>query len=104
MEVSLYMVLDQKTSVTSYTDYHGSHGYGFRRYGGWGTGHATTSYNEYDYTQGTMVLDVFDSGSKELVWQAIASGTVEEKPSRRDKTIPRSINLLMSKFPIEPMA
>lgn len=37
MAVSLYIVVDQKTSTTAYTSYYGGGGYGYGRYrGGWG--------------------------------------------------------------------
>jgi hypothetical protein len=102
MDISLYIVLNQKTSISAYTDYYGSLGYGYYRYGGWGMGHARTTYTEYEYTEGTLVMDVFDSGTKNQIWQAVATGTVEENPARRDKTIPKSVNALMSKFPVVP--
>ena len=103
MEITLFVVLDQKTSVRSYTDYYGSRGYGYWRYGGWGMGYATTTYHESDFTEGTLVLNVFDSGTKGQIWQAIARGTVNENPARRDRTIPRAVHTLMNNFPVEPI-
>jgi hypothetical protein len=100
----LFVVLDQKTSVSSYTDYYGSGGYVYRRYGGWGTGHARTVFTENDYTEGTLVMDAFDSGTKDQIWQAVASGMVAEDPNKRDRNIPVSVNKLMSKSPVEPLA
>jgi hypothetical protein len=65
MDVSLFLVVDQKTSVSSYTNYYGG-GYGaYRRYGyGWGMGYANTTYTENDYLEGTLVMDAFDGQSK----------------------------------------
>lgn len=104
MTLSLYLVIDQKTSVTGYTNYYGGAGMGYRRGGGgWGMGHSTTNYTENDYLEGTMVLDVFDGQSKEQVWQAVGVGTVQEKPEKREKSIPKSVKKLMKKFPIEPV-
>ena len=101
MAVSLFIVLNQKTSVTAYTDYYGSGGYGYRRYGGgWGYGYSTTTYNESDYTEGTLVLDVFDSSTKDQVWQGVATSTVSEDPAKREKTIPKKVEALMAKFPV----
>ena len=50
--VSLYLVFEQKTSVTAYNNYYG--GYGGYRYGGWGwgMGYGTTTYQESDYLVG----------------------------------------------------
>ena len=104
MAVSLFVVIDQKTSTTAYTDYYGSGYRGYRRYrGGWGYGHATTTYTENDYLEGTIVMDVFDGESKDQVWQGIAKATVAEDPERREKTIPKNITALMNKFPVQPV-
>jgi len=104
MTLSLYLVIDQKTSITGYTNYYGGAGMGYRRGGGgWGMGHSTTNYTENDYLEGTMVLDVFDGNSKDQIWQAVGVGTVTEKPEKREKSIPKSVNKLMKKFPIKPV-
>ena len=101
MAVSLFIVVDQKTSVTAYTDYYGSGGYGYRRYGGgWGYGYSTTTYSESDYLQGTLVMDVFDTTSKDQVWQGVATSTVTEDPSKRETSIPKKVAALMKEFPV----
>lgn len=101
MAVSLFIVLNPKTSVTAYSNYYGSGGYGYRRYGGgWGYGHATTTYTENDYIEGTLVMDVFDTSTKEQIWQGVARGTVTENPDKRETSIPKGISALMKKFPV----
>ncbi|MCK4880797.1 MAG: DUF4136 domain-containing protein [Bacteroidales bacterium] len=103
MEVSLFIVVDQKTSVTAYTNYYGGRYGGYNRYmGGWGYGYANTTYTESDYLEGTLIMDVFDGETKNQVWQAIATGTVTENPAKREKTIPASVQALMRKFPVHP--
>lgn len=101
LEVSLFLVIDQKTSVSAYTDYYGG-GYGaYRRYGyGWGMGYATTTYSESDYLEGTLVMDAFDGESKNQVWQGVAKSTIDENPAKRETSIPKKIGLLMAKFPV----
>ena len=106
MAITLFLVADQKTSVTAYTNYYGGgRGYGRygRGYGGWGGGYSSTSYTESDYIQGTLVVDVFDNASGDMVWQAIATGTIQEKPAKREKSIPKSVAALMKEFPIGPI-
>ncbi|GGF47153.1 hypothetical protein GCM10011339_39600 [Echinicola rosea] len=102
-KIALYVVLDQKTSTTAYTDFMGGYGYGPRW--GWGMGagnvSATTTYSNDDYTEGTLVVDMYDSDSDKLVWQGILTSTVTEKPEKRDKTIPKNIKKLMKKFPVD---
>jgi len=102
IEITLYLVLEQKTSTTGYTNYYGGHYSGYRRGSwGWGNGYASTSYSQSDYIKGTLVMDVFDAKTKKLIWQSVASGTVKEDPKKREKAIPKTVNKMMKKFPIK---
>jgi len=103
MDISLYIVVSKETSTTAYTSYMGGgFGRGYRG-GAWGGGYATTSYSENDYLQGTLVIDVYDPKSKKLIWEAVATGTINEKPQKREKSIPKAVKKLMKKFPVEPV-
>jgi len=105
--VSIYIVIENKTSTTAYTNYNGGMGYGMGRgwgmgYGGMGMGSSTTTYSENDYKEGTFVIDMYDESSKNLVWQGVITGTIKEKPQKREKSIPKKMAKLMKKFPIKP--
>lgn len=105
LAITLYLVLEQKTSTTAYTNYYGGGG-GYGRYGrggwGWGNGYSNTTYSESDYVKGTLVMDIYDNTTKKLIWQAVASGTVKENPKKREKSIPKTVAKIMKKFPIQP--
>ncbi len=102
--VTLFVVVDQKSSITGYTNYYGGPGYGYGRGAwGWGGGHSSTTYTESDYLKGTLVVDVFDGQSKELVWQGVGTKTIEENPQKRDKNIPKGAEAIMKNFPILPL-
>lgn len=108
LAVTLYLIIDSKTSRTAYTNYTGGMGYGGRwgygygvGYGGMGMGSSTTTVQEYDYEVGTFIVSVYDSASKKLIWQAISKGTINDNPKRREKTIPKGIKKLMKKYPVE---
>ncbi len=106
--VTLYLVVDNKTSTTAYTNYTGGMGYGAGRgwgmgVGGMGFGSSTTTYSENDYKQGTLVVDVYDASTSKLIWQGISQSTVQEKASKRDKSIPKKVSKLMKKYPIDPV-
>jgi hypothetical protein len=104
MAVSLFIVIDQKTSTTAYTNYYGGRYGGYHRYNmGWGIGYASTTYSENDYLEGTLVMDVFDGKSKDQIWQGVAKSTVTENPDKREKSIPKKVEALMKKFPVEPV-
>lgn len=105
--VSLFIVVDEKTGVSAYTDHYSMGSpYGTFRYGpgwGWGYGHSVTRYHEYDYLQGTLVIDVFDREEKKLVWQGIGTGTVDDNPQTREKNINKAVAKIMAYFPIKPV-
>ena len=103
--VSLFIVVDQKTGTTAYTDYYGGMGYGYGRAypgWGWGGGMSTTRYQEYDYLVGTLVVDVFDTETKKLVWQGVSSGTINENTKNREDRIRKVARAVMAKYPIDP--
>ncbi|HBH25279.1 MAG TPA: DUF4136 domain-containing protein [Cytophagales bacterium] len=108
MVVSLFIVVDQKTSKTAYTNHYGGgpymYGAGWGWYGGYGAygGMSTTTYTESDYLEGTLIVDVFDKESKKLIWQGTAQKVIEENPQKRAQNIPKVAAALMRKFPVEP--
>jgi hypothetical protein len=108
--VSLYIVVDQKTGTTAYTNHYGAGGpygyYGGYGYGagwGWGMGYSSTSYQEYHYMVGTLVCDVFDYKTKKLIWQGVVSGEIDENPKNRERNIPRVVRELMKRYPVKPV-
>ena len=107
MVVSLFIVVDQKTSTTAYTDHYNMGGYGYGGwgwgYGGMGMGTSTTRYSENDYLVGTLVVDVFDKAEKKLIWQGVGQKTVDENPNTREKNAMKAAEAIMKPFPIKPV-
>lgn len=106
--ITLFVVVNDKTSTSAYTSYNGNMGYGMGRFGGWGYGGmgmstATTTYTEEDYKEGTIVIDFYDNESNKLVWQGVITDVVKEKAEKREKSIPKHINKLMKKYPVDPV-
>ena len=103
MAISLYVVIKNKTSVTSYSNYYGGMGYG-RSFGyGYGRGYGSTSTSQRDYREGTIIIDFYDEKEKSLIWEGILKKEVKEKAKKRDKSIPENIRKLMYKYPIKPV-
>lgn len=110
MAVSLFIVVDKKTSVTAYTNHMGTGGWGYGAgwgwyggYGGIGMGTSTTTYSENDYLEGTLVLDVYDTDSKKMIWQSVGQKTIEENPKNRERNVAYVAEKIMKPFPIEPV-
>jgi hypothetical protein len=105
LTVSLFIQFDQKTGVNAYTNHYGGGPYGYR-YGpgwGWGYGYSTTTYQEYDYLVGTLVIDIFDHQQKSLIWQGVGSKTVDGDPDTREKNIQHAVKAIMANYPVKPL-
>lgn len=105
--VTLFVVVDQKTRTTANTTYMGSNygGYygGFYGYGpgwGWGVGYTNTTFDTYEYGEGTLVCDVYDKKEKKLIWEGLAKGTVHQSSVERNKSIPKTVAEIMATFPV----
>jgi hypothetical protein len=104
--ITLYIVIEEKTSISSYDEYHGGLGYDAGRgwglgYRGMGTGSANTTFEEEDYKEGTLVIDFYDEQSKKLIFQGTFNSIINENSEKRDKTIPKNIGKLMKKYPVK---
>lgn len=103
--VVLFIVVEQKTQKTANTTSTGGYG-GYYGYGpgyGWGGGYSTTTISEYDYEVGTLVCDVFHAEDQKLIWEGIGTGTINENPAKREKSIPYAVKLIMAKYPVQPI-
>ena len=101
IEVSLFLVTETKTATEAYTDYYRPYNsYYYRHPWGWNNGYAQTTYHQYDYTDGTLVCDVFDGVSKKMVWQSVGSGTINDDTKNRDIRILQAAEKIMSLYPI----
>ena len=105
--VALFIHAHQEQQTTATTTgmgagYGGMYGYGPGW--GWGGGMATTTYNTYDYTVGTLICDVYDTQAQSLVWEGIAKGTINENPQKREANTPKAVAQLMAQYPIQPVS
>jgi hypothetical protein len=69
-------------------------GWGWR---GWGTGMATTTVDKIPV--GTLVIDIYDTASKKLLWRGLASEQLSEKPEKDTKKIEKAVDKMFAKFP-----
>jgi hypothetical protein len=70
--------------------------------GGWrwgGFGNATTTVDTYKV--GTLVLDMFDTQTKKLVWRGSASDTLSDKTDKNIKNLNKGVQKMLKHFPPE---
>lgn len=72
-------------------------------YYGWGYPYAWGGgfSEEENYTEGTLIIDIKDSKTKELVWRGSVKGNVEDVSSLQ-KQIQKGIKAIMKKYPVTP--
>ena len=94
-DVSLAAVETTRTQQQLNTYYDG---FGGRRFDGFGN--ATTTVEHYKV--GTLVVDMFDAGSKNLIWRGSASDTLSGNPEKNTKNLAKGVQKMFSHFPPSP--
>jgi hypothetical protein len=79
--------------------YEGWGGWGWR----WGPG-APVVVQEYDFTVGTLVVDMFDARTKLAVWHGSAQGVLSEDPEKDARQIQQAITKLFQRLPSRSVA
>jgi len=92
----------QRTQITSSGGYggYGYGGFGYGRYGsGWGGYGGYTDVYQYDET--TLVIDIIDAKSKEMVWRGTVTGVVGEPKSQEEQQerIDAVVEKMLDDFP-----
>jgi hypothetical protein len=74
-----------------------SFGYG-GRWGGWygwgGPGVASYSTQERIYTDGTLIIDAYDSSEKKMIWRGTGTVTVKSTPEKQVRQIEKILKKL----------
>lgn len=68
------------------------------RFGGMGSG----SIEEREYRVGTLLVDIFDAGSKNLLYRGVAQGELATSVEKNEKKIGKAVTKLFKDFPPAP--
>ena len=93
--VAIEITRNQQTLNTFYDGFGG----GWRWRGGGGFGDATTTTETYQV--GTLVVDLFDAKSKNLVWRGSSSDTLSNNADKNTKNLDKGVQKMFSHFPPE---
>src|ERR1700688_3304284 len=86
---------NQQSLNTFYDGFGG--GWGWRGFGGGGFGEATTTTDTYKV--GTVVVDLFDTKTKQLIWRGAASDTLSNNSDKNIKNLNESVDKMFKHFP-----
>jgi Domain of unknown function (DUF4136) len=93
--VAMEITQNQQTLNTFYDGFGG--GWGWRRFGGGGFGEATTTTDTYKV--GTVVVDLFDTKTKQLIWRGTESDTLSNNSDKNIKNLDKGVDKMFKKFP-----
>jgi len=93
--VAMEITRNQQTLNTFYNGFGG--GWGWRRFGGGGFGEATTTTETYKV--GTVVVDLFDSKTKQLIWRGATSDTLSNNSDKNIKNLDKGVEKMFKNFP-----
>jgi len=88
--VMLHGATQVKRDVNTF--YSGMGGY---RYRGFGSAQTTVT----EYTVGTLVVDIFDAKSKQLMFRGTASDELSDKPEKNVKKVAKASDKMFKDFP-----
>jgi Domain of unknown function (DUF4136) len=92
---SVSLVAVEKTSIQQqYDTFYNGFG-GWRR--GGGVSEETTTVDNYKV--GTLVVSIFDTKSKRLIWRGVASSDVSTNPDKNTKNLDKDVARMFKKFP-----
>ena len=83
----------QKTLDTFYDGFGG--GWGWRGFGGFAD--ATTT--EHDYKEGTLVIDMYDAKSKQLIWRGSLEDSLSDKAAKNERNLDKGLAKMFKAFP-----
>lgn len=98
--VGYHLALDEEIDYQTLNTYYGA-AWGYR--GMYGPGPVGVStVQERRYTVGTLIIDIFDVESQELVWRGSGEGRVSDDartPEERQARVTQAVQLVLERFP-----
>ncbi|HEY2118276.1 MAG TPA: DUF4136 domain-containing protein [Candidatus Acidoferrum sp.] len=92
--VAMEITQNQQTLNTYYDGFGG--GWRWRGFGGFSEATTTTE----TYQVGTLVVDLFDAKTKELVWRGDSSDTLSNNSNKNIENLDKGVEKMFNKFPL----
>lgn len=82
--VTYHFTTEERTSYQTTNFGYGGYGGGWY---GWGGGMGSSTTQQINYTDGTLIIDAYDSTDKKMIWRATGTVTVKAKPEKQIKQV-----------------
>ncbi len=97
--VTYHFTSKENTSYNTTSMGYGGYGGYYGGWGGWGGGGMGTSTTyATTYTEGTLIIDLYDPETKKLVWRGTGTVTVKSKPEKQIKQIENILTKIGKKW------
>ena len=93
--VTYHFTTEDRTSYTTTNFGYGGYGGGWY---GWGGGMGSSSTQQHNYTDGTLIIDAYDSTDKKMIWRATGTVTVKSKPEKQIKQVENILEKIGKKW------
>ena len=97
LAISYQVPTQERTSFTTINSGWGG-GYGW---GGWGMGMGTSTTTQQNWTEGSLILAMFDNDTKNMVWTGTATTDLDQNrtPQERQELVDEAVGKLLADFP-----
>jgi hypothetical protein len=95
-DIAIVAIKTSQTQKTLQTFYDGFGG-GWRWRGFGDFGESTTT--EQDYQEGTLVIDLYDAKTKQLVWRGSTESVLSDKAEKNEKNLEKGVAKMFKDFP-----
>jgi hypothetical protein len=95
-DVAIVAIKTTKAQRNLQTFYDGCGG-GWRWRGFGGMGEATTT--EQDDKEGTLVVDIYDAKTQQLIWRGSAEDALSDKEAKNEKSLDKGVAKMFKGFP-----
>jgi hypothetical protein len=93
--IAAQAVLSQKQQLDTMYSGSGYRGWG----GGWGMGMGSSTTTVRTYDVGTLIIDLFDTKTRQGIWRGTASGTLSSSAEARSEKLQAGLDKMFEKFP-----
>ncbi len=69
---------------------------------GWNSGFGTATTTQEEYQVGTLIVDMFEGQSKQLLWRSVATDTLAGDPNKDAKKLENAAKKMFKDFPPKP--
>jgi len=93
--ITYHLSTKDNTVYDTTTMGYGGYGMGWGR---WGGGLAVSTTTAMTYTEGTLIVDAYDSTDNKMVWRGTGTVTLKQKPEKITKQIDRIMTKMAAKW------